>query len=117
MMAQRSMVNGTEMGAQEWRDALFLRYGFEPPYLLKFCDNFNAVFYIYHALNCKRGNLVTEYQNELHDRVADLARKSFTTTHVCKDSLIFAGCTVKRTTANLAMSKTTTKTKNLVAKK
>ena len=26
-----STVNGTELGAQEWRDALFLRYGLEPP--------------------------------------------------------------------------------------
>ena len=26
-----STANGTEMGAQEWRDALFLRYGLEPP--------------------------------------------------------------------------------------
>ena len=28
---QPSTVNGTELGAQEWRDALFLRYGLEPP--------------------------------------------------------------------------------------
>ena len=26
-----STVNGTELGAQEWCDALFLRYGLEPP--------------------------------------------------------------------------------------
>ena len=26
-----STVNGTELGAQEWRDALFLQYGLEPP--------------------------------------------------------------------------------------
>ena len=26
-----STVNGTELGAQEWREALFLRYGLEPP--------------------------------------------------------------------------------------
>ena len=33
-----STVNGTELGAQEWRDTLFLRYGLEPPDLTKYCN-------------------------------------------------------------------------------
>ena len=33
-----STVNGTELGAQEWRDALFLRYGLDPPDLPKYCN-------------------------------------------------------------------------------
>ena len=32
-----STVKGTELGAQEWRDALFLRYGLEPPELPYHC--------------------------------------------------------------------------------
>ena len=28
-----STVNGTDLGAQEWRDTLFLRYGLNPSYL------------------------------------------------------------------------------------
>ena len=35
MMVQPSTVNGTELGAQEWRDAAFLSYGLEPPDLPK----------------------------------------------------------------------------------
>ena len=31
LTVQPSTVNGTELGAQEWRDAAFLRYGIEPP--------------------------------------------------------------------------------------
>ena len=31
-----STVNGTELGAQEWRDAHFLRYGLDPPDLPKY---------------------------------------------------------------------------------
>ena len=31
LMVQPSIVNGTELGAQEWRDALFLQYGLNPP--------------------------------------------------------------------------------------
>ena len=33
-----STVNRTELGSQEWRDALFLLYGLDPPDLPKYCD-------------------------------------------------------------------------------
>ena len=49
-----STVNGTEMGAQECRDALFLRYGLEPPDLSSHCDICDAKFTISHALDCKK---------------------------------------------------------------
>ena len=55
-----STVNGTELRAQEWRDALFLRYGLEPPDLPKYCDRCKARFSISHALDCKKGGLVME---------------------------------------------------------
>ena len=44
-------VNGTELGAKEWRDALFLRYGLDPPDLPKYCDGCQAQFSISHALD------------------------------------------------------------------
>ena len=53
--------------------------------------------------------------NELRDRVADLAGKAFTPTHVHNDPLIFAGCDVKRIKANPARSKTTPSTQQLEA--
>ena len=46
-----STVNGTELGAQEWRDALFLRYVLDPPDLPKYCDGCQARFLINHALD------------------------------------------------------------------
>ena len=49
-----STVNGKDLGAQEWRDALFLRYGLEPPDLPKYCDGCKARFSISHALDCKK---------------------------------------------------------------
>ena len=57
LTVQPSTVNGTELGAQEWRDTAFLRYGLEPPDLSKHCDGCNAKFSICHALDCKRGVL------------------------------------------------------------
>ena len=90
------MVNGKELGAQEWRDTLFLRYGLEPPDLPKYCDSCNAKFTSYHALDCKKGGLVTAHRNDIWDRVADLVSKAFTLSHVRNDPLIFAGCDIKR---------------------
>ena len=85
---QLSTVNGTELGAQEWCDTLFLRYGLEPPDLPTHYDGCKAKFSISHALDCKKGSLVTARHNELRDRVADLARKAFTPSHVRDDPLI-----------------------------
>ena len=55
LTVQPPTVNGTELGAQEWQDAAFLRYGLDPPDLPKHCDGCNAWFSICHALDCKRG--------------------------------------------------------------
>ena len=96
---QTSTVNGTELGAQEWRDALFLWYGLDPPDLPAYCDGCQAKFSISHALDCKNGGLVTTRHNELHDRIADLAGKAFTPSYVCDDPLIYSGRAVKRTKA------------------
>ena len=89
-------------------DALFLRYGLDPPELPKYWDGCNAKFAICHALDCKRCGLVTARRNELRDRVADLAGKSFTNSHVHNEPLIFAGCAVKRPEAKPASTRGST---------
>ena len=99
---QPLIVNGTELGAQEWRDSLFLRYEPETPDLTKLCDCCNAAFSICHALDCKQGGLVTVGHNELCDRVADLDGKAFTSTHVRDKPPIFAGRSVQRRKAQMA---------------
>ena len=93
-------MNGTELGEQEWRDALFLQYGLEPPDLPKYYDGCNSKFTICHALDCKRGGLVTVRHNELRDGHRYLAGKSFTPSHIRDDPLVFAGYSVKRPKAN-----------------
>ena len=83
-----STFNGMELGAQEWRDDLFLWYGLEPPDLPTYCDGCQAKFSISHLLDCKKGGLVTARHNELCDRVADLVGKAFTPSCVRNDPLI-----------------------------
>ena len=96
LMVQLSTVNGKELGAHEWRDVAFLRYGLEPPDLPKNCNGCNTCFSIYHDLDCKRGGLVTARHNGLRDGVADLAGRAFTPSHVRNDPLIYQGCAVMR---------------------
>ena len=107
---QPSTVNGMELGAQEWRDALFLRYGIDPPDLPHYYNSCNTTLFICHALDCKRGGLVTERRNKLRDGVTDLAVKNFTPTQVHDEILIFTGCAVKKQKANPDGSKTTNAT-------
>ena len=57
MTVQPSTVNGTGMGAQEWRDTLFLQYGLDPPDLLKYYNGCNANISIVHAHDCNRCGL------------------------------------------------------------
>ena len=92
-----STVNGTELGAQEWRDAFFLRYGLEPPDLPKYYDGCEAQFSISHDLDCNKGGLVTAHHTELRDGGADLAGKAFTPSHVRNGALIYQGRAMSRT--------------------
>ena len=108
LKVQLSTVNGIELGAQEWRDALFLRYGLEPPNLPHYCDGRNAKFSICHALDCKRVGIFTARHNALRNRVAELAGKAFTPSHVRDNSLIFTCCSVKRPKENPASTTDTT---------
>ena len=99
---QPSAVNGTEPRVQEWRDALFLQYGLDPPDPPNYCDGCNTKFTTCHALDCKSGGLVTARHNKLQERVADLDNKAFTPSHVRDNLLIFTGCAVKRPKAKPA---------------
>jgi hypothetical protein len=60
-----SIVNGTELSAEEFHDALTIRYGELPsnfPYKLDGCD---AHFTLQHALGCKISGLAIFRHNEV----------------------------------------------------
>ena len=83
-----SKLNGTEMGDQEWRNSLFLHYVIETPDLPHHFDGCNYAFSICHTLDCKKGGLIINLHDELHDGFADLTGKEFTPSHVRDDPLI-----------------------------
>ena len=76
----------------------------EPLEIPRFCDDCNADFCICHALDCKKGSLVTERQREIRDGVADLTIKAFIPTHVHDTPHNFAGRAVQRIKAHPARS-------------
>jgi hypothetical protein len=72
-----STVNGTELSAVEFRDALNMRYARTPPGLQPSCDGCNQKFSVRHALQCPKGGLVISRHDEIRDELIDLASKTF----------------------------------------
>jgi hypothetical protein len=69
-----STVNGTELSAQDFRDALLvLRYADLPIQ----CNGCQQKFSALHALECKRGGLIISRHNEIQDELSELASKAF----------------------------------------
>ena len=71
-----SMVNGTELLAQEFWDHLYLWYDMKPPDLPTHCDGCLAKFDMCHALQCKKGGLVIMRHNKIKDELCDLLTKA-----------------------------------------
>ena len=78
----QSIVNKTDMGDQWKRNALFLRYSIDPPYLPPHCDRCYETFYLCNVLYWKKVGLITTCHNELCDGDINLAGKSFSPLHV-----------------------------------
>jgi hypothetical protein len=88
-------VNGTERSAQEFRDALLLRYACCPPDLPIQCDGCQLKFNVCHALECKRGSLVVSRHNEIRDELSDLASKAFFPSAVRDEPIIHTSCALR----------------------
>ena len=90
-----SIVNDTYFRVQESRDTFFLSYNIDPPELPFYYNGCGAAFFIFHALDCKKSNLIMARHNNLCDKFADLAGKAFIPTHVRDNPKIFIGCAVR----------------------
>ena len=62
-----------DLSATEFRDALALRYNRPLLKLPANCDGCGAATSLEHALDCKKGGLVTQRHNEVRDVIGDLA--------------------------------------------
>jgi hypothetical protein len=87
-------VNGTELSALEFHDALLLRYGRYPPGLPSHCDGCLQKFSIHHALECKTGGLIISCHNEIKDELSDLTSEAISPV-VCDKPKIHTSCTLE----------------------
>ena len=62
-----------DLSATEFRDALALRYNRPLLNMPANCDGCGAATSLEHALDCKKGGLVTQCHNEVQDVIGDLA--------------------------------------------
>ncbi len=83
-----STLNGTELSAQEFRDALLLRHARTPGDLPSHCDGCGAKFDVRHALGCKVGGLVILRHNEINEELCDLASKALVPSAVRVEPMI-----------------------------
>ena len=62
-----------DLSAQEFRDALAIRYRKPLLGIPALCDGCGSPFDLAHALSCRKGGLVTQRHNEVRDAFGDLA--------------------------------------------
>ena len=62
-----------DLSVQQLRDALCLRYHHPLSLMPAFCDGCGGDFSLTHALECRKGGLVTQRHNEVRDALGDLA--------------------------------------------
>jgi len=63
--------NHFALSPDEFRDALPIRYNYSPRDLPSTCDGCGEELNLCHALNCKKGGLVTARHNEIRDLNCD----------------------------------------------
>jgi len=85
-----SHVSGTIPSSTEFRDALMLRYARVASNLPTSCDGYGEAkkFDVNHALNCKKGGLVTARQDEIRDELRDLLAHVFSSSRIRCEPMI-----------------------------
>jgi hypothetical protein len=78
--------------AQEFQDAISMRYGLVPPDLPARCDGCDAPFTFQHALCCKKGGLVISCHNKIQDKLIHMAGKAMIPFAIRNEPLIRPGC-------------------------
>ena len=66
-----------DLSSQQFRDALSLRYHRPLAMMPASCDGCGSTFCLSHALDCRKGGLVTQCHNEVRDALGDLAALAY----------------------------------------
>ena len=86
-----SFFNGTELSAEEFFDNVRIRCGMDPKYLQERCDGCQQRFSVGHALQCKKGGLITVRHDELCYEGSSLMCQAISPSAVAPEPYIYTG--------------------------
>jgi len=81
-------LNGTELSALEFRDALRMRFGLKPSNLPDRCDGCGDPFSVDHAMSCRKGGLVTHRHDDVAGEWHQLCASALSPTKVTDKPII-----------------------------
>ena len=83
-----SLLNGSDLSAEEFRDGIRLRFGLTPTALPHRCDGCGDRFTTEHAMSCRKGGLILQRHNDLAAEWGQLCGQAFTPSTVSDEPLI-----------------------------
>ena len=86
-----STFNGTQLSQEEFTDSVRLRFGLQPLALPAKCDGCHQAFSVEHAMQCKKGGLITLRHNDISSTWRDLNICAFPQSAVADEPLILKG--------------------------
>ncbi|CEM26585.1 unnamed protein product [Vitrella brassicaformis CCMP3155] len=91
LTAMPSCSDQTDLSGDAFRDGLAVLYGYRPSNLPSSCPGCGSAFTLTHALDCPKGGLVIQRQNELRDVIGDVGRMAFGAGSVHKEVVLKEG--------------------------
>ncbi|KAI2506095.1 hypothetical protein MHU86_8326 [Fragilaria crotonensis] len=95
-----SLLNGSDLSAEEFRDGVRLRFGLTPASLPPRCDGCGERFTTEHAMSCRKGGLILHRHNDLVATWGLLCGQAYTPSTVSDEPLIQPSQDVRAAGAN-----------------
>jgi hypothetical protein len=83
-----SLLNGSDLSAEEFRDGLRLRFGLPPISLPPQCNGCSKRFTTEHGMSCCKGGMILQYHNNLVATWGQLCGQAHTPSTVFEEPLI-----------------------------
>ena len=100
LSTRSSLLNGSDLSAEEFRDGVRLRLGLTPTSLPPRCDGCGERFTTEHAMSCRKGGLILHCHNDLVATWGQLCGQAHTPSTVSDEPLIRPSQDVQAAGAN-----------------
>ena len=85
------LLNGTTNSTEEFRENIWIRFGLQPKGLRQTCNGCGRKLTVDHALQCKKGSIITIFHNDVSDGWGALCDSALTPSIVYHEPLINYG--------------------------